>query len=113
MFRTAFCKTEYKNLSGVLIMGILSKLRLSSRMQLLVGLTLVGLLLLCITALFQLKHTMLEDRMQKTRNLVEVDPKCASLDYVRGEPRQTKVDVVMTNNFAFGGINTSLVLKRV
>jgi methyl-accepting chemotaxis protein len=53
-------------------MGILSKLRLSSRMQLLVGLTLLGLILLCITALFQLKETMLEDRMQKTKNLVEV-----------------------------------------
>ncbi|MBS1141650.1 MAG: chemotaxis sensory transducer [Proteobacteria bacterium] len=53
-------------------MGTLAKLRLSSRMQLLVGLTLIGLLVLCITALFQLKNTMLEDRMQKTKNLVEV-----------------------------------------
>ena len=41
-------------------------------MQLLVGLTLIGLLLLCVTALFQLKQTMLDDRMQKTKNLVEV-----------------------------------------
>lgn len=53
-------------------MGVLAKLRLSSRMQLLLGLTLIGLLILCVTALFQLKNTMLEDRMQKTKNLVEI-----------------------------------------
>ena len=53
-------------------MGTLAGLKLSSRMQLLVGLTLLGLLVLCITTLFQLKNTMLEDRMEKTKNLVEV-----------------------------------------
>ncbi len=53
-------------------MGNLANLRLSTRMQLLVGLTLVGLIVLCVTALFQLKDTMLEDRKQKTQNLVEV-----------------------------------------
>ncbi|WP_265944479.1 methyl-accepting chemotaxis protein [Dechloromonas sp. A34] len=41
-------------------------------MQLLVGLTLLGLIILCLTALFQLKDSMLEDRKQKTHNLVEV-----------------------------------------
>ena len=41
-------------------------------MQLLVGLTLIGLLILCFTTLYQLKNTMLEDRMEKTKNLVEV-----------------------------------------
>ncbi|MGE5490545.1 MAG: methyl-accepting chemotaxis protein [Actinomycetota bacterium] len=40
-------------------------------MQLLVGLALVGLLVLCFTALLQLKDTMLEDRKEKTKNLVE------------------------------------------
>ncbi|MDD2741942.1 MAG: methyl-accepting chemotaxis protein [Rhodocyclaceae bacterium] len=53
-------------------MGGLSSLRVASRMQILLALTLVGLLALCLTALFQLKDTMLEDRKQKTRNLVEV-----------------------------------------
>ncbi len=53
-------------------MSALNRLKLSSRMQLLVGLTLVGLLLLCVTTLYQLKNTMLEDRMEKTKNLVEV-----------------------------------------
>jgi 3-oxoacyl-[acyl-carrier-protein] synthase II len=51
--------------------------------------------------------------MAPTRNLDEVDPRCAELDYVRGEPREAALEVVMTNNFAFGGINTSLVLKRL
>ncbi len=47
-----------------------------------------------------------------TRNLHEVDPECADLDYIIGEVRPESVDRVMTNNFAFGGINTSLVLGR-
>ena len=53
-------------------MGTLARFKLSTRMQLLVGLTLVGLLVLCVTALFQLKGTMLEDRKEKVRNVVEV-----------------------------------------
>ena len=46
--------------------------RVSTRMQLLIGLTLIGLLVLCIIALLQLKGGMLEDRKEKTKNLVEV-----------------------------------------
>ncbi|KAB2921091.1 MAG: methyl-accepting chemotaxis protein [Dechloromonas sp.] len=53
-------------------MGALSSLRVSTRMQMLVGLTLLGLLVLCLTALFHLKDSMLEDRKQKTRDLVDV-----------------------------------------
>ncbi|WP_221793291.1 beta-ketoacyl-ACP synthase [Oceanobacter mangrovi] len=45
-------------------------------------------------------------------NLTEVDPECGDLDYIVGEPRQIETDHVMSNNFAFGGINTSLILKR-
>jgi 3-oxoacyl-[acyl-carrier-protein] synthase II len=43
------------------------------------------------------------------RNLDQVDERCEGLDYVR-ETREQKLNTVMTNNFAFGGINTSLVL---
>lgn len=43
------------------------------------------------------------------RNLEKLDPRCAELDYVR-ELREVKTRLVMSNNFAFGGINTSLVL---
>jgi methyl-accepting chemotaxis protein len=53
-------------------MHALSSLRVSTRMQCLVALTLLGLLILCLTALFQLKNTMLDDRKQKTRDLVQV-----------------------------------------
>ena len=45
-------------------------------------------------------------------NLTEVDPNCAPLDYIMGDGRETKVDYIMSNNFAFGGINTSLIFKR-
>lgn len=47
-----------------------------------------------------------------TLNLESVDEKCADLDYIRDEPRTLDVDYVMSNNFAFGGINTSLIFKR-
>lgn len=47
-----------------------------------------------------------------TKNLTDIDPRCAPLDYVMGAPRAASPDVVMTNNFAFGGINTSLILAR-
>jgi methyl-accepting chemotaxis protein len=52
-------------------MAVLSSLRVSTRMQLLVALTLVGLLTLCLTALFELKTTMLEARQDKLKSQVE------------------------------------------
>lgn len=45
-------------------------------------------------------------------NLQRVDPDCAPLDYVTGEGRALQTEWAMSNNFAFGGINTSLVLRR-
>ena len=47
-----------------------------------------------------------------TINLDQVDPECAPLDYITGPGRQLQCDYVMSNNFAFGGINTSLIIKR-
>ena len=47
-----------------------------------------------------------------TLNLDNVDPRCAPLDYVREEGRAIECDYTMSNNFAFGGINTSLIFKR-
>jgi 3-oxoacyl-[acyl-carrier-protein] synthase II len=46
-------------------------------------------------------------------NLTEVDDKCAPLDYIMREGREIVTDFVMSNNFAFGGINTSLIFKRI
>jgi 3-oxoacyl-[acyl-carrier-protein] synthase II len=47
-----------------------------------------------------------------TINLEAIDPECGELDYIRGEGRRLDCAYVMSNNFAFGGINTSLIFKR-
>lgn len=47
-----------------------------------------------------------------TLNLTDLDPNCAELDYLIGQCRPIDTDVFMTNNFAFGGINTSLLVRR-
>ncbi len=46
-----------------------------------------------------------------TLNLFEVDARCAPLDYIREKPREIDGDIVVSNNFAFGGVNTSLVFR--
>ncbi|WP_175948537.1 beta-ketoacyl-ACP synthase [Burkholderia pyrrocinia] len=48
-----------------------------------------------------------------TLNLINVDPACAALDYIVGHARALEAEYVMSNNFAFGGINTSLIFRRV
>ncbi len=47
-----------------------------------------------------------------TINLTDVDPECADLDYIKGNGREMQTDYIMSNNFAFGGINTSLIFKK-
>ncbi|MHC8409152.1 beta-ketoacyl-ACP synthase [Pseudomonas sp. Hz4] len=47
-----------------------------------------------------------------TLNLDDVDPRCGKLDYLRGEFRKMSNQYVMNNNFAFGGVNTSLIFRR-
>lgn len=47
-----------------------------------------------------------------TINLTEIDSKCADLDYITGAGRRLECEYIMSNNFAFGGINTSLIFKR-
>ncbi|GIU38181.1 beta-ketoacyl-ACP synthase II [Shewanella colwelliana] len=47
-----------------------------------------------------------------TLNLSNIDPECGELDYIKDDIRQINTDYVMSNNFAFGGINTSLIFKR-
>lgn len=46
-------------------------------------------------------------------NLENPDPECGKLDYIIGTGREIKTDYVMNNNFAFGGINTSLIFKKM
>ena len=47
-----------------------------------------------------------------TINLENIDPNCASLDYIQDSGRELNVEYIMSNNFAFGGINTSLIFRR-
>jgi 3-oxoacyl-[acyl-carrier-protein] synthase II len=47
-----------------------------------------------------------------TLNLASPDTACAELDYLVGEGRNIDTEYAISNNFAFGGINTALILKR-
>lgn len=47
-----------------------------------------------------------------TLNLVRPASDCAELDYLMGEGRAIDAEYAMSNNFAFGGVNTSLVFRR-
>lgn len=47
-----------------------------------------------------------------TLNLEEPDEQC-DLDYIPGRGRAAPVDCVVSNSFGFGGINASLVFRRV
>jgi 3-oxoacyl-[acyl-carrier-protein] synthase II len=47
-----------------------------------------------------------------TANLTQVDERCGQLDYLLGSGCEMQNDYIMSNNFAFGGINTSLIFKR-
>ncbi|HKZ74296.1 MAG TPA: beta-ketoacyl-ACP synthase, partial [Steroidobacteraceae bacterium] len=47
-----------------------------------------------------------------TVNLDELDERCGELDYIVGEGRTLEVEHVISNNFAFGGVNTSLLFRR-
>jgi 3-oxoacyl-[acyl-carrier-protein] synthase II len=57
-------------------------------------------------------HMMNEGWFHSTANLENIDPACAELDYIKGEIRKMDCEYLMSNNFAFGGINTSLIFKR-
>ena len=48
-----------------------------------------------------------------TINLNNPDPLCGELDYIMGNGRQLDVEHIQSNNFAFGGINTSIIIKRI
>jgi 3-oxoacyl-[acyl-carrier-protein] synthase II len=46
-----------------------------------------------------------------TLHLRRPDPLCAELDYVMGAPRPLRAEFAASHNFAFGGVNTSLVFR--
>ncbi len=47
-----------------------------------------------------------------TLNLEEVDERCAMINHVR-EIRDERIDIASVQNFAFGGVNTCLFIKRM
>ncbi|CAN5265054.1 beta-ketoacyl-ACP synthase [soil metagenome] len=52
------------------------------------------------------------DWFAPTINLDNLDPRCADLDYIVGDGRELSTEYIMSNNFAFGGVNTSLIFRR-
>ncbi len=57
-------------------------------------------------------NMMNEGWFHPTLNLTEPDEACGALDYITGSGRELKTEYVMSNNFAFGGVNTSLIFKK-
>lgn len=57
-------------------------------------------------------HAMMEGFVSPILNLEEPDPECAPLDFVVGGVRELEQKIIMSNNFAFGGINTSLIFRK-
>ena len=45
-------------------------------------------------------------------NLENPDPRCGEHDFVTGTGRAAETEFAMSDNFAFGGVNTSLVFRR-
>lgn len=45
------------------------------------------------------------------KNLKRIDPACAPLNYLQ-EHQHVSIRAAMNNNFAFGGINTSIIIKK-
>ena len=58
-------------------------------------------------------NMMNEGWFHATANLENIDPACAEMDYITDDIRLLNCDYIMSNNFAFGGINTSLIFKHV
>ncbi|RCK30041.1 beta-ketoacyl-ACP synthase [Thalassospira lucentensis] len=52
---------------------------------------------------------MRDGKFVPTANLKTPDPACAELDYIKDTARSLSAQYMMSNNFAFGGINTSLI----
>lgn len=53
-----------------------------------------------------------ENFLAPTKNLTHIDPRCATLAYLQ-EPMLHRSNIIMSNNFAFGGVNTSLIFRRL
>lgn len=45
-------------------------------------------------------------------NLENPDPRCGEHDFITGAGREFETEFAMSNNFAFGGVNTSLIFRK-
>jgi nodulation protein E len=52
------------------------------------------------------------DVLPPTANFTEIDPAC-QLDVIANEARTAKVEYAISNSFAFGGLNATLVFRHV
>ena len=52
----------------------------------------------------------MDQKLVPTRNLVQPADDCAPLDYLMHETRDSRVKIIAKNSFAFGGINSTLIL---
>lgn len=48
-----------------------------------------------------------------TLHLEHVAPECGEINYITGAGRTLDCELAMSNNFAVGGINTSLMFRRI
>jgi len=48
-----------------------------------------------------------------TANLEAVDPRCAGPDYILGAARRIETEHFLSTNFAFGGVNSALIFRRL
>ena len=60
-----------------------------------------------VASVLALKHGVLPP----TANFTEPDPEC-DIDVIQNEARETEVEAAVSNSFAFGGLNASLVFRR-
>ena len=58
-------------------------------------------------------NMMTEGWFAPTLNLTQLDERLPALGYLQDGMTNPNVEYVMSNNFAFGGINTSLIFKRI
>lgn len=56
--------------------------------------------------------TLREGIIPPTANVTTVDP-AINLDVVANQPRQVPIEIAISNTFAFGGLNATLIFKRV
>jgi 3-oxoacyl-[acyl-carrier-protein] synthase II len=54
-----------------------------------------------------------QDLLVPTLHLEEVDPACSHVYYVKDVIRNYRSQYIVKNSFAFGGINASLIFKRI